>query len=102
VVYFTRATARRIVGALAGGVAAGCFGLGAIVLGNALGLWRVPIARTPYFGLVPPRVLAAWLSSDCCWQRRRCNEGRYHLGAEVMTDSNRPGAVVRVLGDTTN
>ena len=49
VVYFTRATARRIVGALAGGVAAACFGLGAIVLGNALGLWRVPIARTPYF-----------------------------------------------------
>jgi hypothetical protein len=24
-------------------------GLGAIALGNALGLWRVPIARTPYF-----------------------------------------------------
>jgi hypothetical protein len=24
-------------------------GLGAITLGNALGLWRVPIARTPYF-----------------------------------------------------
>ena len=44
VVYFTRATSRRVVGALAGGAAVGCFGMGAIVLGNALGLWRVPIS----------------------------------------------------------
>jgi hypothetical protein len=49
VVYFTRATSRRIVGALAGGATVGCMGLGAIALGNALGLWRVPIARTPGF-----------------------------------------------------
>jgi hypothetical protein len=49
VVYFTRATSRRVVGALAGGAAVGCFGMGAIVLGNALGLWRVPIFWTPYF-----------------------------------------------------
>jgi hypothetical protein len=49
VVYFTRATSHRIVGALAGGAAVGCFGLGVIALGNALELWRVPIARTPYF-----------------------------------------------------
>ena len=49
VVYFTRATSRRIVGALVGGAAVGCFGMGAIGLGNALELWRVPIARTPYF-----------------------------------------------------
>src|SRR5438132_9133924 len=49
VVYFTRATSRRILGALAGGAAVGCFGMGAIALGNALELWRVPIARTPYF-----------------------------------------------------
>lgn len=49
VVYFTRATARRVIGALVGGACVGCFGLGAIVLGNALGLWRVPIAGTPYF-----------------------------------------------------
>lgn len=48
-VYFTRATSRRVVGAFAGGVAVGCFGMGAIVLGNALGLWRVPIFWTPYF-----------------------------------------------------
>jgi len=49
VVYFTRATWRRFVGALAGGAAVGCFGMGAIVLGNAFGLWRVPIFWTPYF-----------------------------------------------------
>src|SRR6267142_814296 len=33
VVYFTRATSRRIVGAFAGGAAVGCFGMGAIALG---------------------------------------------------------------------
>jgi hypothetical protein len=49
VVYFTRATSHRVVGALAGGATIGCFGMGAIVLGNALGLWRVPISWTPYF-----------------------------------------------------
>ncbi|HAF13032.1 MAG TPA: hypothetical protein DCK99_04890 [Blastocatellia bacterium] len=48
-VYFTRATSRRVVGALAGGAAVGCMGLGAIALGNALGFWRVPIFWTPYF-----------------------------------------------------
>ncbi len=49
VVYFTRATLRRVVGALAGGAAVGCFGIGAVVFGNKLGLWRVPITWTPYF-----------------------------------------------------
>lgn len=49
VVYFTRPTSRRLVGALAGGAAVGCFGMGAIVVGNASGLWRVPITWTPYF-----------------------------------------------------
>jgi hypothetical protein len=49
VVYFTRATSRRILGAFAGGVAVGCFGMGAIVIGNALELWRVPITWTLYF-----------------------------------------------------
>ena len=46
-VYFTRAPVRRVIGALAGGAAAGCFGMGAIVLGNALGVWRVPLSVTP-------------------------------------------------------
>lgn len=49
VVYFTRPSSRRVVGALAGGAVVGCFGLGAIVLGNALGLWRIPIYWTPSF-----------------------------------------------------
>ena len=49
VIYFTRATAQRILGAFAGGAVVGLFGMGAIVLGNALGLWRVPIVWTPYF-----------------------------------------------------
>ena len=49
VIYFTRATWRRLVGALAGGAAIGFLGMGAIVLGNTLGLWRVPIFWTPYF-----------------------------------------------------
>ena len=49
VVYLTRATLRRVVGAFSGGAAVGFFGMGAIVLGNASGLWRVPITWTPYF-----------------------------------------------------
>jgi hypothetical protein len=49
VVYFTRATARRVLGAFAGGAVVGCFGMGAIVLGNAVRVWRVPIFWTPVF-----------------------------------------------------
>ena len=69
VVYFTRPTSRRVVGAFAGGATVGCFGMGAIVLGNALGLWRVPIFWKPtfltlfYLGLVisvTPIYLVTW------------------------------------------
>ena len=49
VVYFTCATARRVMGALVGGAAAGLLGLGAIAFCQALGLWRIPFASTPYF-----------------------------------------------------
>jgi hypothetical protein len=49
VVYFTRATSRRTVGAFVGGAAVALMGMAAIVLGNVLGLWRVPIYWTPYF-----------------------------------------------------
>ena len=49
VVYFTRATARRVMGAMAGGAAAGLLGLGAIDLSEALGWWRIPFASTPFF-----------------------------------------------------
>ena len=49
VVYFTRATARRVMGALVGGAAAGFLALAAIALCEALGWWRIPFASTPYF-----------------------------------------------------
>lgn len=69
VIYFTHATVRRIVGAFAGGAVVGIFGMGAIVFGNALELWRVPIVWTPqfltlfYLGLsisVTPIYLITW------------------------------------------
>jgi hypothetical protein len=49
VIYFTRATTRRVIGAMAGGATAGLFGVGAIALCEALGWWWVPYAPTPYF-----------------------------------------------------
>ncbi len=49
VIYFTRATAQRVVGALVGGAAAGLLGMGAIALSEALGWWRIPFASTPYY-----------------------------------------------------
>ncbi|HLO00478.1 MAG TPA: hypothetical protein VK208_18615 [Pyrinomonadaceae bacterium] len=48
-IYFTRATAGRVVGALVGGAAAGLLALGGIALCETLGWWRVPFASTPYF-----------------------------------------------------
>jgi hypothetical protein len=49
VLYFTRATAWRVVGALTGGAVGALLALGAIALCEALGWWRVPFASTPYF-----------------------------------------------------
>ena len=49
VIHFTRASARRVIGAAVGGAAAGLLGLGAISLCEALGWWRVPFASTSYF-----------------------------------------------------
>src|SRR6185369_16441268 len=49
VIYFTRATAERVVGALAGGAAAALMALGIIALCEALGWWRIPFAATPSF-----------------------------------------------------
>ena len=49
VMYFTRATARRVVGALIGGAAAGLVGLGAIALCEALAWWQIPSSSTPFF-----------------------------------------------------
>lgn len=48
VVYLTRATPRRVAGALAGGVVVGAMAMGMIVLCEALRWWRVPLASAPY------------------------------------------------------
>ncbi len=61
VTYFTRATARRVMGAMVGGAAVALMALRVIVLGEALGLWRVPFGSTPYF--VP--VLYLGLAISC-------------------------------------
>lgn len=47
VVYFTHPTGRRVAGALTGGAAAGCLGIGAIALGQSIGVWQVPLPTTP-------------------------------------------------------
>jgi hypothetical protein len=47
-VYFTRATARRVAGALIGGVAVGVVGVGIETLAHALGWWRYPPVKTVY------------------------------------------------------
>jgi hypothetical protein len=49
VAYFTRATARRVAGALVGAAAVGVLMLKVVALCEALGWWRVPFASTPYF-----------------------------------------------------
>jgi hypothetical protein len=49
VIYFARATARRVLGALVGGAAVGLMALGSITLCETLGWWRIPFASTPYF-----------------------------------------------------
>src|SRR5689334_9640843 len=48
VIYFTRASARRVVGALIGAAVAGLVAIGAIALCEALGWWRVSFASTLY------------------------------------------------------
>jgi len=49
VAILTRATARRIAGALAGGAAAGVVALGIIALGEKAGWWHMAITWEPYF-----------------------------------------------------
>lgn len=60
VVYLTRATRRRIIGALVGGVAAGLVAVGAISLCKALRWWQIPFGSTPYFLLFFYIALALW------------------------------------------
>ena len=49
VIYFTRATVRRVEGALVGRAAAGLLGMGAIALAEALGWWHISFAATRSF-----------------------------------------------------
>ena len=49
VAYFTRATARRVVGAIAGGAVVGVVAIGIIALGERVGWWHMTIAWEPYF-----------------------------------------------------
>ena len=48
----TRATARRIVGAMAGGLAAGVAALGIIALGERTGRWHLEMTWSQYFLLL--------------------------------------------------
>ena len=47
-VYFTRATVRRVAGALMGGVAVGVVGVVIEMLAHTLGWWRYPFVETTY------------------------------------------------------
>src|SRR5689334_17908456 len=49
VAVLTRATARRLAGALAGGAASGVVALGIIALGEEVGWWHMAITWEPYF-----------------------------------------------------
>jgi uncharacterized membrane protein YqjE len=49
VAFFTRASARRIAGALAGGAASGAVALGIIALGERVGWWHMVIAWEPHY-----------------------------------------------------
>ena len=69
VTYFTRATARRVVGALVGGAVVALLALKIIALCEALGWWQIPFLATPsflplfYFGLaisLTPIYLVTW------------------------------------------
>ena len=48
VAFFSRATARRIAGALAGGAAFAVVALGIIVLGEKAGWWHMALTWEPY------------------------------------------------------
>ena len=83
VIYFTRATARRVMGAVAGGAAAGLLGVGAIALCESLGWWWVPYASTPYF--LALFYLGVSISHDANLPR--------HLAAGPPVRMARPGGV---------
>jgi hypothetical protein len=70
---FTRATARRVAGALIGGGAVAVAGVGIEALAHTLGWWRYPSVETPYGPpmLYPALVLAFALLSLIGWRVTR-------------------------------
>jgi len=60
VAVLTRATARRIAGALAGGTAFGVVALGIIALGEKAGWWHMAITWEPYF------LTVLWIGGALC------------------------------------
>jgi hypothetical protein len=60
VAILTRATARRIVGALAGAAAGGVVGIGVVALGENVGWWHMPINWEPYF------LVLLWIDFTLC------------------------------------
>jgi hypothetical protein len=73
VAFYTRATARRIAGALAGGVAFGVMALGIIALGEKAGWWHMAITWKPYFLtlLLVDFALCAFIYLITWWITRR-------------------------------
>src|SRR5438067_13900856 len=58
---FARATRRRLLGALAGGLAVAVVGVGVECLAHTLGWWRYPSVNTPYGPpLMYPIVVLVW------------------------------------------
>ena len=80
VALLTRATARRIAGALAGGAAVGVVGLGIIFVGEKVGWWHMAITWEPYFLMLMfiDFTLCAFVYAEAQRTRRR----REHGGAE--------------------
>jgi hypothetical protein len=72
-VCFTRATARRVVGALLGGGAVALVGVGIEALAHTLGWWRYPSVATPYGPplIYPALVLAFAILSLIGWRVTR-------------------------------
>jgi uncharacterized membrane protein len=60
VAVLTRATARRIAGALAGGAAVGVVALGIIALGEEVAWWHMAITWEPYF------LMVLWIDFALC------------------------------------
>jgi hypothetical protein len=61
-IYFSRATKRRVMGALAGGVAVALVGPGVEALAHAQGWWRYPVDDTPVGPLAMYPVLVVMMA----------------------------------------